>query len=249
MSLWTYRVPFVNRVFGSTKVNEVSVSEVGVQVGGTHFPFDQDGEWSAGKLLLWGRMRFNRTATPACEFLLRRSDATDFIAKVALGRLALRHRGAIDAVLGLKPRWNELVAVRPPDLDHRDEQLHCYRCNQAICDFADGLYPDLPKSISQNNAVTGHDGIVHIKNSEVLEYCNQFKPMVLRWNKTTDTLGLPAFNFGAMKGRTFPHVLIFPTEKMKAYFATKDLAQAGDLSKFYVAVTRAQYSVAFVVSG
>ena len=44
MSLWTYRVPFVNRVFGSTKVNEVSVSEVGVQVGGTHFPFDQDGE-------------------------------------------------------------------------------------------------------------------------------------------------------------------------------------------------------------
>ena len=57
-------------------------------------------------------MRFNRTATPACEFLLRRSDATDFIAKVALGRLALRHHGAIDAVLGLKPRWNELVAAR-----------------------------------------------------------------------------------------------------------------------------------------
>jgi hypothetical protein len=129
----------------------------------------------------------------------------------------------------------------------REEWVTCYRSNQAICDFADALYPHMPKSISKNEAVTGHDGIFHLKREEAIKYYEQHSPMVLRWNKTSDTLGLTASNFGAMKGRTFPRVLIFPTDPMKRYFATKDPSVAGDLSKFYVAVTRAQHSVAFVV--
>jgi hypothetical protein len=34
---------------------------------------------------------------------------------------------------------------------------------------------------------------------------------------------------------------------MKEYLKSKDISKAGDLAKFYVAVTRAKYSVAFVV--
>lgn len=132
-------------------------------------------------------------------------------------------------------------------LFHVEERNDCYRSNQLICDFADALYPMFPKTISKNEKATGHDGIFFIKESETLNYYKTHKPAVLRYSKKTDTLGLPASNIGTMKGRTFERVLIFPTNPMRAYLATKDLSQAGDLSKLYVAVTRAKFSVGFVV--
>jgi DNA helicase-2/ATP-dependent DNA helicase PcrA len=138
-------------------------------------------------------------------------------------------------------------AKQKSKLLHVEERNDCYRSNQLICDFADALFPKLPKAISKNNKVTGHDGIFFIKNKEALNYYKTHKPVVLRYSKKTDTLGLPASNIGTMKGRTFERVLIFPTSPMKAYLTTNDLSQAGDLSKLYVAVTRAKYSVAFVV--
>lgn len=122
-----------------------------------------------------------------------------------------------------------------------------WRSNQTICDFADALYPALPKTVSLNIQVTGHDGIFHIRADEAEEYYNTHSPMVLRWDKRANTLGLPAMNIGVVKGRSFNRILIFPTQPMKAYLAKGDLSQAGDLSKFYVAVTRARFSVAFVV--
>jgi DNA helicase-2/ATP-dependent DNA helicase PcrA len=128
-----------------------------------------------------------------------------------------------------------------------EERTDCYRSNQLICDFADALFPTLPKTISKNTKVTGHDGIFPIKESEVSDYYKTHKPMVLRHDRRTNTMGLSASNIGTMKGRTFDRVLIFPTNPMKKYLATKDLSKAGDLAKLYVAVTRAKYSVAFVL--
>lgn len=128
-----------------------------------------------------------------------------------------------------------------------EERTDCYRSNQLICDFSDALFPALPKTVSKNTTVTGHDGIILINQNDVLDYHKTHRPMVLRYDKRTNTMGLPAFNIGTMKGRTFDRVLIFPTKPMKAYLKTKDLSQAGDLSKLYVAVTRAKYSAAFVV--
>ncbi len=127
-----------------------------------------------------------------------------------------------------------------------EERNGSHRCNQEICDFADQLYPDFPKSTSLNTHVTGHDGIVTIPRSEAVGYFETYGPAVLRWDKRANTEGLPAMNIGRSKGRTYDRVLIFPTAPMTKYLATGDLSQAGDLSKFYVAVTRARYSVAFV---
>jgi superfamily I DNA/RNA helicase len=128
-----------------------------------------------------------------------------------------------------------------------EERCDCYRSNQQICDFADALFPSLPKTTSKNDEITAHDGIFSITEDAVLDYIAMHNPIVLRHNKRTNTLGLPAFNIGAMKGRTFDRVLIFPTDPMKKYLKTQDLSKAGDLAKFYVAVTRARFSVAFVV--
>jgi len=128
-----------------------------------------------------------------------------------------------------------------------EERTDCYRSNQLICDFADQLYPDLPRTNSLNVQATAHDGIFVIKHEAVPDYVLTHGPTVLRHNKLTDTMGLPAFNIGMMKGKTFDRVLIFPTGPMKAYLKTKDLAKVKDVAKFYVGITRARYSVAFVI--
>ncbi len=128
------------------------------------------------------------------------------------------------------------------------ERNECYRCNQEICDFADALYPDLPKTDSKNNGSTGHDGIFVISKEQVDEYVRQYNPKILRDTKRSDTLNYSASNFGISKGQTFDRVLIFPNGPMKRYLVDKNASNLKDntRSKFYVALTRARYSVTIV---
>ncbi len=127
------------------------------------------------------------------------------------------------------------------------ENNESFRCNQQICDFADKLYSDLPKSVSKNLTTTGHDGIFFIHADEVNQYVARYTPSILRYNINTDTLGYHATNIGLSKGKTFDRVLIFPTQPMIRYIKSRDIKNVGDKPKLYVAVTRAKYSVAFVV--
>jgi DNA helicase II / ATP-dependent DNA helicase PcrA len=55
-------------------------------------------------------------------------------------------------------------------------------------------------------------------------------------------------NFGASKGCSFDHIVIFPTQPIKRYLETKEPSVLADeaRSKLYVAITRARHSVAFV---
>ncbi|WP_326752308.1 UvrD-helicase domain-containing protein [Streptomyces hirsutus] len=133
------------------------------------------------------------------------------------------------------------------DLCAIDNRVESFRCNQAICDFADDLYPELPRTISKNAEVTGHDGVSDIKMSDVDEYMQKYSPIVLRWNRQTPTGDLDAMNMGASKGSTYDRVLIFPTKPMIAYYHTRDFNQLKERAKFYVAVTRAKYSVTFAL--
>ncbi|MGW6571426.1 UvrD-helicase domain-containing protein [Streptomyces sp. NPDC054945] len=133
------------------------------------------------------------------------------------------------------------------DVCEVENRLESYRCNQAICDFADDLFPHLPRTISKNTDITGHDGVFTITAAEVEAYAEQYDPVVLRWDKRTNTQDLPAMNFGQSKGCTFDRVLIFPTQPMIKYYRNRDPEQAGDRSKLYVAVTRAKHSVTFVI--
>jgi DNA helicase II / ATP-dependent DNA helicase PcrA len=128
-----------------------------------------------------------------------------------------------------------------------ENRMNCRRCNQQICDFSDLLFPNYPTTISENNEVTGHDGIFVLPKSQVEQYVVRFNPVILRWNRSSDTMSYPALNFGISKGRTYNRVLIFPTKPMVKFLQTKTPEATSDLSKFYVAVTRARYSVAFVV--
>jgi DNA helicase II / ATP-dependent DNA helicase PcrA len=123
-----------------------------------------------------------------------------------------------------------------------------YRCNQAVCDFADGLYPDMPATKAVDVPATNHDGVVRVRPTEVEEYVREYCPVVMRYSRAVDVGNLNAINFGAAKGLTFDRVLIFPTKEMFRYFdkgvgnALADATRA----KFYVAITRARFSVGIV---
>lgn len=129
-----------------------------------------------------------------------------------------------------------------------EEKTECYRCNQNICDVADGLYPDMPKTKSMVQHETGHDGVFTICTDNLKEYVDKHKPTVLRYSRTTKTEGLRALNFGVSKGQSFDRVLIFPNGPIKDYLKTRGIEKLKDKTKalLYVGITRARYSVAFV---
>jgi DNA helicase-2/ATP-dependent DNA helicase PcrA len=133
------------------------------------------------------------------------------------------------------------------DICTLSERHESYRCNQAICDFASALFPDMNPLKSVSETVTEHDGIFRISPFEVQAYYEKWRPQVLRYSKKSNTFGLPAMNFGTSKGSTFDRVLIIPTNPMKKYLDDQDVKPLKSKEKFYVAVTRARHSVTFVV--
>jgi DNA helicase-2/ATP-dependent DNA helicase PcrA len=106
-------------------------------------------------------------------------------------------------------------------------QYHSHRCAQAICDYADKLHPGLPKTISFNKNITGHDGVFCIRRSQVSKYIASFHPQVLRYNRKQKELPGNPINFGNAKGMTFARTLIFPHKALEQYLMTDNIQDAG----------------------
>lgn len=127
-----------------------------------------------------------------------------------------------------------------------DQSLNItHRCNQMIGDFADSLFERLVSTVSTNEERTGHDGVFIVHPNDVDKYIQKYNPQCLRYDAKTV---LPrAINFGDSKGLTFNRVLIKPTAKMEKYLKTGELnLDETTLAKFYVALTRAKYSVGII---
>jgi hypothetical protein len=129
-----------------------------------------------------------------------------------------------------------------------EQRNYSYRSNQAICDFADAIYPDFPHTASIDVPQTEHDGVFQVETRSVPNYIAKFgKVTALRHDKNSPTAGLRAMNFGVAKGSTFDRILIFPTQPMLKYLEDRDPMALKSPEDLYVAVTRARFSVAFVV--
>nr|MCA8836045.1 ATP-dependent helicase [Pseudomonadota bacterium] len=117
-----------------------------------------------------------------------------------------------------------------------------------ICDFSNKLFPDYIQTQSGNTTTSGHDGVFLVRKKDVGQYLEQYNPTQLRYNKKTNTNdAFEAMNFGNSKGLSFDRVLIYPTGGIEKWLKNnKPLDSPTTLSKLYVAITRAQYSVAFV---
>ena len=99
----------------------------------------------------------------------------------------------------------------------------------------------------RNYEVEG-EGVYIVKKADLEHYLKRFNPVQLRWNTLQEVNNnYNVYNFGESKGKSFDRVIIYPTDKMEKWiynnathlpFSTK--------AKFYVAITRAKYSVAIV---
>jgi DNA helicase-2/ATP-dependent DNA helicase PcrA len=122
-----------------------------------------------------------------------------------------------------------------------------HRCNSAICEFSNALWPGMDAMTSLRNGTTYHDGVFLVAENAVAHYIQHFRPQVLRYDKKAKTYGCEAVNFGLAKGLQFDRVLIVPTAPIKKYLQTgtlNDVTKARE--RLHVAVTRARHSVAFV---
>lgn len=122
-----------------------------------------------------------------------------------------------------------------------------HRCVQSICDFANELYPEYSSVQSDNNIENNHTGVLYVKPEDFSHYMQRYHPMILRHDiRTMIPESYPALNFGKSKGRTFDRVLIFPTRPVLDWIQKGKELTGTSKSKFYVALTRARFSVAIV---
>ena len=124
-----------------------------------------------------------------------------------------------------------------------------HRCISPICELSNKLFPTMQQTTSGNNNTTDHDGIFFVKKQDVEDYLQQYEPLQLRDSKkTTINENYNVMNFGESKGLSFDRVLIYPTDPILKWLKNNNSNLADtSRSKFYVAVTRAKFSVGFIV--
>jgi len=128
-----------------------------------------------------------------------------------------------------------------------------HRNNKLICNFSSALYPNYaackPCECEKcRNYTETHEGIFLIRNNDVGEYLKKYKPIQLRWSISTKVNpNFETYNFGKSKGLSFDRVLICPTNDMKKWLFDNSYNLKNETrAKFYVAITRAKYSVGIV---
>ncbi len=87
-----------------------------------------------------------------------------------------------------------------------------------------------------------------MREKDIERYLKEYSPTQLRYSRTKIVnSNYEVMNFGESKGTTRGRVLIYPTQKISDWlFNDKKFDNFDIKCKFYVAVTRARYSVAIV---
>lgn len=125
-----------------------------------------------------------------------------------------------------------------------------WRCRPEVANFADSLFEPswgFDPTTSHNRTVTDHDGLFLIRSDDIDAYVDYYEPLFLRYGANSGPAGsYDLMNFRLSKGLSRKHVLIWPTGKINDPIA-KDKALESPAALLYVAVTRAEQSVAFVI--
>jgi hypothetical protein len=96
--------------------------------------------------------------------------------------------------------------------------------------------------------VTGHDGVFLVRSEHVAAYVFAYSPQSLRHSAASaKSQNLDFMNFKVAKGATFARVLIAPTSPITNFIRSGASMEPLAASSFYVAVTRAEQSVAIVL--
>ncbi len=134
-----------------------------------------------------------------------------------------------------------------------DEKVETYRFNQTIADFSDTIFPKkfgFSSTVSRMNDETSHDGVFLLAKEDLGKYIAEFNPTVLRHSSSSwrDQTEHNPITFGNSKGRTYQRVIILATGPIQDFCLKGKELKDKSACAFYVAVTRAQYSVAIVIN-
>ena len=123
-----------------------------------------------------------------------------------------------------------------------------YRSVPKICDFSSGLFPNMNIE-SGNSEIRDHQGVFFIEQGHVEHYLQLFPDAVeLRYDRRRKCHGPSAYNFGESKGLEFDDVVIYLTDPMYNWIENHSYElKEESRCKFYVALTRARFSVALVI--
>lgn len=123
-----------------------------------------------------------------------------------------------------------------------------HRCVEPICSLSNKLFPSLPQTSSDNFEDNEHKGVFFIKTSDVESYLKIYSPVQLRWDKKVPVNnGYRVMNFGETKGLTFERVLIYPPKTFIEWLLNNQVEiSPTSRAKYYVALTRARFSVAIL---
>lgn len=123
-----------------------------------------------------------------------------------------------------------------------------HRNNKLICNFSSALYPNYavcePCECEKcRKEIPDHQGVYLVKPDHVETYCKKYNPQKLFYQKAV----FPDLTYGNCKGLGFDKVLIYPTKKIREYLKRGNVTEIETVkAKFYVALTRARYSVGIV---
>jgi DNA helicase II / ATP-dependent DNA helicase PcrA len=132
------------------------------------------------------------------------------------------------------------------------QECETRRCRPEITELADSLFaPSMGfhSTVSRNVSTTDHDGIFLVKPSDVEAYMQAYEPLLLRRMATSgrELNHLHPMNIGLAKGLQRKHVLVHPTNDIKRLLLKGSRLEEQAAAYLYVAVTRAEQSVAFIV--
>jgi DNA helicase II / ATP-dependent DNA helicase PcrA len=131
------------------------------------------------------------------------------------------------------------------------ESVITWRCHSLIAKFSDSIFEpswQFPETQSNNETVTGHDGVFLVSSKDVADYVRIFQPQCLRHSVSSGkAFDLDYLNFKVSKGMTYERVLIVPTAPIAKFISSGTYLEANAACSFYVAVTRAKQSVAIVL--
>lgn len=143
----------------------------------------------------------------------------------------------------------------------REEMPESHRSIEVICRYAGRIhagegYPELVSNVVAPEEYRDHQGVFVVKQSDARTYLKRYQPVLLRHSIKSggeyDDLGLQRMTFGKAKGLGFPRTAIIPTnphlqflQDVKGAFGNGKTEEPRN--KFYVAMTRARYSVGIIV--
>ena len=119
------------------------------------------------------------------------------------------------------------------------------RCNESICKFAMSISNPSYQITSGNTEICNHSGVFLVTSKDAEAYYNYFRPQCLTWAKNSKLKFGQSLNFGASKGMTFSHTILSGTKNLQEFILNgKPLDHP---EKYYVAATRARFSVCIIV--